>query len=206
MGSVLLWVQFGLVGFLSRSQETKRTNILNRMICVGYFIALLHFSPRFFLLSCVLLHNIALKVHRVRERSTHSQGITNHRGKVFGVLCFLGDRLCVISVCVTGSDNLCTRFGILLCVFSLHSSFFLVRVYGAGRFVPSALCSQSASIFSMHTVCTYNHRTLSFRFMDILAFRRWQSSTIASAIAHTHSIGYSQIRSFAARSLSIAYA
>lgn len=48
------------------------------------------------------------------------------------------------------------------------------------------LCVRNQPLFS---VCTpyaqYNHRTLSFRFMDILAFRRWQSSTIASAIAHT---------------------
>lgn len=179
MGSI----RFGWLSLLQPRDKTNEHSEPDDLCRIFYCASTLLAS--FFSLSCVLLHNIALKVHRVRERSTHSQGITNHRGKVFGVLCFLGDRLCVISVCVTCSDNLCTRFGILLCVFSLHSSFFLVRVHGAGRFVPSALCSQSASIFSMHTVCTYNHRTLSFRFMDILAFRRWQSSTIASAIAHT---------------------
>lgn len=162
--------------------------------------SLLHFSPRFCLFSCVLLHIITLKVHRVRERSTHSQGITNHRGKYCRVLCFLGDRLCVISVCVTYSDNLCTSVRILLCVFSpfslsIHLSFFCslslwTRVHGAARLFRtlSLFFSLSFSVFAFclyfqheSTACTETIRTISFRFMDIFGFHRWKSSTSTSA-------------------------
>lgn len=102
------------------------------MICVWiFYCASTHFFSSF-LFWCVA---VVWKLHRVRERSIHSQGITNHRGKALRVLCFLGDR-CVISVCVTYSDNLCTRsyFGscvILLLLLLVYSFPFVLPLHVA---------------------------------------------------------------------------